>query len=126
MEEEKKRSYKIELGDTIIVHRRDYNGFTFYSTNIKKKHADGTEMYLTKKLSFPKGTDIADGTKIKIKTMFEDGYIPKNSYDTVWVLFIIEWEVVENDNAFQDYNKSKQDFGLDDLNIDVSDEDLPF
>ena len=116
MEEEVKRPYKIMLGDTITVNRKDVREYTFYSTSVRQKLQDGTEIHLEKKLSFPKDTDIPDGTQIKIIDMFENGYKPKNSYDVQWSLFIAEYEIVNIDSGvFDEYNQSKEDFDINEL-----------
>jgi hypothetical protein len=129
MEEEVKRPYKIMLGDTITVNRKDVREYTFYSTSVRQKLQDGTEIHLEKKLSFPKDTDIPDGTQIKIIDMFENGYKPKNSYDVQWSLFIAEYEIVNIDSgAFDEYNQSKEDFDINELDGSRGDYDvdLPF
>lgn len=129
MEEEVKRPYKIMLGDTITVNRKDVREYTFYSTSVRQKLQDGTEIHLEKKLSFPKDTDIPDGTQIKIIDMFENGYKPKNSYDVQWSLFIAEYEIVNIDSgAFDEYNQSKEDFDINELDGSQGDYDvdLPF
>lgn len=129
MEEEVKRPYKIMLGDTITVNRKDVREYTFYTTTVRQKFQDGTETHLEKKLTFPKGTDIPDGTQIKIIDMFENGYKPKNSYDVQWSLFIAEYEIVNiNSEVFDEYNQSKEDFDINELDGSQSDymDDLPF
>ena len=129
MEEEVKRPYKIMLGDTITVNRKDVREYTFYSTSVRQKLQDGTEIHLEKKLSFPKDTDIPDGTQIKIIDMFENGYKPKNSYDVQWSLFIADYEIVNIDSgAFDEYNQSKEDFDINELDGSRGDYDvdLPF
>lgn len=129
MEEEVKRPYKIMLGDTITVNRKDVREYTFYSTSVRQKLQDGTEIHLEKKLSFPKDTDIPDGTQIKIIDMFENGYKPRNSYDVQWSLFIAEYEIVNIDSgAFDEYNQSKEGFDINELDGSKGDYDvdLPF
>lgn len=129
MEEEVKRPYKIMLGDTITVNRKDVREYTFYSTSVRQKLQDGTEIHLEKKLSFPKDTDIPDGTQIKIIDMFENGYKPKNSYDVQWSLFIADYEIVNIDSgAFDEYNQSKEDFDINELDGSRGDyeDSLPF
>lgn len=129
MEEEVKRPYKIMLGDTITVNRKDVREYTFYSTSVRQKLQDGTEIHLEKKLSFPKDTDIPDGTQIKIIDMFENGYKPKNSYDVQWSLFIADYEIVNIDSgAFDEYNQSKEGFDINELDGSQGDyeDSLPF
>lgn len=129
MEEEVKRPYKIMLGDTITVNRKDVREFTFYSTSVRQKLQDGTETHLEKRLNFPKGTDISNGTQIRIIDMFESGYKPKNSYEVQWSLFISEYEIVSTDSgAFDEYNQSKEDFDINELDGSSYDDnsELPF
>lgn len=129
MEEEVKRPYKIMLGDTITVNRKDVREYTFYTTTVRQKFQDGTETHLEKKLTFPKGTDIPDGTQIRIIDMFENGYKPRNSYEVQWSLFIAEYEIVSIDSgAFDEYNQSKEDFDINELDGSSYDEnsELPF
>ena len=129
MEEEVKRPYKIMLGDTITVNRKDVREYTFYSTSVRQKLQDGTEIHLEKKLSFPKDTEIPDGTQIKLIDMFENGYKPKNSYDVQWSLFIAEYEIVNIDSGtFDEYNQSKEDFDINELDGSSYDDnsELPF
>lgn len=129
MEEEVKRPYKIMLGDIITVNRKDVREYTFYTTTVKQKFQDGTETHLEKKLTFPKGTDIPNGTQIKIIDMFENGYKPKNSYEVQWSLFIAEYETVyATSEVYDEYNQSKEDFDINELDGSQSDYnvDLPF
>lgn len=133
MQEEVKqnRPYKIMVGDTIRVFRRevDYNGKTlvFYSTPIKKKEYDGTFNYYYKNIKFRKGVDLQNKCTIKINNMFEDvSKNTKDNYNPIWSLFISDYELVEessSDTIIQ-YNKQIQDdFGE---NIEITSEDLPF
>lgn len=131
MEEEVvKRPYKIMLGDTIVVNRKDVREYTFYTTTVRQKLQDGTETRLEKRLSFPKDTSLADGTRIIIKDMIENGYKPKNSYDVQWSLFISDFEIIpgSSEDVYGEYNKSKKDFDINELDgsqINYTD-DLPF
>lgn len=125
MEEEKlpKRHYKIEEGDVITVFRTDMNGFTFYKAGLQKKMYDGTKKYFTKSLAFPKGTDIADKTRIKVLSFFEDVRENKNDkYNPIWSLMITEYEIVENDNteALNEFNEMMSG------DIEITDEDIAF
>lgn len=129
MEEEVKRPYKIMLGDIITVNRKDVREYTFYTTTVKQKFQDGTETHLEKKLTFPKGTDIPNGTQIKIIDMFENGYKPKNSYEVQWSLFIAEYEIVyATSEVYDEYNQSKEDFDINELDGSSYDDnlELPF
>lgn len=105
-EDRPRKYYKIEVGDEIIVNRDDIisgeNQYTFYHTKIKKKIQNGKELTFKKELSFKTGTDIADGTLIKVLDFFEDVRLDRhNKYYPVWKLFILDYEVVQEANAYR-------------------------
>lgn len=130
MEEETRRTYKIEIGDEIIINRRDVKEYTFYSTMVNKKNKDGTTTQLEKKLIFAGKPDIPNGTKIKILEMFEDGYLPPNTYNVIWELVITNYQVVDtidSASAYNEYNDAVADFDINELDCPkVQDSDLPF
>lgn len=111
-----KRYYKIEVGDIITINRNSVRGFVFYKTPIWKKHSDGTEKYLYKQISFDPNVELEDNTKILVKDFYEDMYMKKNDkYTTIWTVHITDFDIV-SDNLFDNYNESKRNFILDDLN----------
>ena len=115
-EELPKRRYKVEIGDIVTINRTDYQNFTFYKIKISKKNADGTFTEGWKNVRFPKDVDIPDKTKIRILDMFEDFY-NKDRFLTIFTLFIREWEVIDDEQSYADYENS--------INY-VNDDDLPF
>lgn len=122
MEEKKnKRYYRIEVGDRIVVNRQEFGDKVFYKTFIKKKFQDGTVLYFGKNLFFKDEVDLADGTTIIVKDFYEDPRTIKNSkFNTNWVLVIIDFEIDEDsNNAYVEYNKSKQDFDINELDNEV-------
>lgn len=106
-EEQTKRYYKVEVGDVVTVHRRDAKNYIFYNLCFKKKDQSGKEVYVYKKIRFAGGADIPDKTQIRIFDFFEDGYLPKGSYDTVWLLVITNYEIVED--AIKEYQENKNE-----------------
>lgn len=118
-DEKPRRHYKIEVGDEIIVNRDDIisgeNQYTFYHTKIKKKIQNGKELTFKKELSFKTGTDIADGTLIKILDFFEDVRLDKhNKYYPVWKLFILDYEVVQEANAYRTEQNELESYQVED------------
>lgn len=117
------RHYKIEAGDKITIKRDDFDGKAYYKTPITKKNKDGTKNLFYKNIFFPKGTNLEDGACIIVKEFFEDVYARKNDrFNANWTLFIKDFEIVSNENVFEEYNKSKSEFDINEINND----DLPF
>ena len=120
-----KRHYKVEVGDVVTVKRQDVREYTFYKIALSKKMYDGTKAYFDKNIAFPKGTDMQDGTKIRILDFFEDVFArPNDKYNANWTLFIKEWEVVEDEST----NDAISEFNdiIDANNSIVTDEDIAF
>lgn len=116
-EQQYKRHYKIEPGDIFYVKRRDINGYTFYKIAICKKKQDDTKEYFDKNIAFKKGTDIADGTKIRILDFFEDVRENKNDkYNPIWSIFITDFEIIEesNEDALSEFNQKIEESGITD------------
>lgn len=124
MEEETKRYYKLEVGDVVTVHRKDGEKNTYYSICFKKKDASKNEIYLYKKIKFKQGVDIPDKTRIRVLDFFEDGYMPKNSYDTIWTVFIQDYEIVENE--IKEYQEKKKELEEEASGYEITEESLPF
>lgn len=105
-EDKPRKYYKIEVGDEILIHRNDVisgeNQYTFYYTLIKKKLKNGKDLTFKKELSFKLGTDLEDGTIIKILDFYEDARLDKNNkYYPIWKLFVLDYEVVQEANAYR-------------------------
>lgn len=118
-EEKPKRYYKIEVGDEIVVYRDDIisgeNQYTFYSTKIKKKFKSGKSIEFKKELSFPVDTDLASGTIIKILDFYEDARIDKNNrYYPIWKLYILDYEVVKEANAYRTEQDEIESYQIED------------
>lgn len=106
VEKPKKKTYKVNLGDTIVVRRTDVETegkiFSFYYTTVAKKEYGSTKYY-KKILKFKKGISLKDKTTIKINDMFEDAMMnKKDRYNAIWCLVILDFEIImENDNNSQ-------------------------
>lgn len=125
MNEEKqfKRHYKVEAGDVIKIKRQDVREYTFYKVALQKKNPDGTKSYYDKNIAFAKGTDLADGTSIRVIDFFEDVYARQNDkWNANWTLFITEYEVVEENNAAESISEFNDMMD----NIDIDESDLAF
>lgn len=118
-----KNVYLINIGDIVTLDRRDYvkNGkqYSFYYVPIEKWYEGKTRTFY-REVKFPKElSNIKNGTKIRILSMFEDVRLYKNV--PVWSYFINEYEIVEEEDlneqsAVLDYqqqleeNKNDMDF----------------
>lgn len=125
MDKEKqfKRHYKVEAGDIIKIKRQDVREYTFYKVALQKKNADGTKAYYDKNIAFPKGTDLSDGTMIKVIDFFEDVYArPNDKYNANWTLFISEYEIVEQ----QDKSEAISEFNDLMENVEIDESDINF
>lgn len=92
------RPYKINEGDIVTIIRQDVTKadkhYTFYKVALKNKK-DDTQTYY-KQLNFPKDTDIKDGTRIKINSMFECARHIDRFNDTFY-LRIEDYEIIGDD-----------------------------
>lgn len=111
MEENKNNDYilhKINLGYNYTVYRKEYSGKTSYIIQISQKNMDGTiadKAYV--KVMFPKGTDLPDGTKIKIKKAVENFYLKDgNKFNPVFTYYIKEFDLIGD--PVQEYNQSEE------------------
>lgn len=109
-EETTHRSYRIMEGDIITIIRQDAekdgNKWTFYKVATKNK-VDDTQTYY-KQLSFPKGTDLPDGARIRINSMVEYAR-HKDKFNDTYYLFIEDYELLDNQTskeAIEEYKES--------------------
>ena len=126
-EEKTPHPYKIMPNDEIMVWRSEYGNNIFYKTQIVKTNYDKTKTKFYKNLRFAKGTDIPNGTLIKVIDMFEDVRENKaDKYNPIWELFIKSYEIIESkeydkSSAIEEYNNA-----VSESNIEITDDDLPF
>lgn len=113
------RHYKVEVGDTIIVYKSEILNNVYYKTMITKKNQDGTKTRFYKDLKFRSGVNLENKTAIKINSMFEDVRPnPKDKYNPIYFLVILDFEIVENpfdkNDAIKTYNNEVNDKEVDD------------
>lgn len=93
---EEKQPYKINIGETYKIKRKDITKgdkqYTFFSITVKKKNKNGDTIEGSKNVRLVDGDNIQDGQFIKILDMFEDFY--KKDYTTIFTLVITEYELV--------------------------------
>lgn len=113
MEEEtkEKRIYQVNIGDTITIVRQDVDWkgkkLVFYKCPITIGTNPETAQTFHKTLMFNKGTSIENGTKIKIKDMFEFCR-HKDKFNDTFGLFILDYEVVSGNvkKAVEEYKEA--------------------
>lgn len=110
----------IETDNIYTIYRNEYNNRVMYSTRISRKLKDGSYDITFLPVQFKFGEDIKDRTKMVFKEAWLSFFKTKDDRP-VFYLFINKYNIVE------DYDKIKtKSNALDSLNIEISDEDLPF
>lgn len=121
--------YKILCGHKYLVYRSEYGGSIFYKIKITKTSRDNTNTKITayKNVSFAnknKDCNIKNETVIIPTKIMEDFFFSKkDSYNAIWYVVILDWEVVRDEeellnDAIDNYQTEKR--------LQVNDEDLPF
>lgn len=82
---------KIDVTGDCMVFAKDYNGKTLYSVGLSKKKQDGTYENFYIGVSFKKGVELPNKTKITVKKGWLDPYKTKEGKDG-YKLFIMEFE----------------------------------
>lgn len=121
MQEEQgnKIGYKIEADRNYIVYRNEAGGYVFYKIQVQKKNYDGTKTKVYKNVAFKRGIDIPNATMIKIKKGFEDFRLnPNDKYNPIWSVFILDFEIVEQEEQVQNQAFDKYRNNL--LNVENS------
>ena len=106
--------YKIMKGDVVTIKRTDYGDFTFYNIPVTKTGIDGEKVAGEKGVRFNKDIELEDNTQIRVLDFYEDFY--KKGFQTIFTLFISEFEIVDRQQALEEYNNIMYD----------NDEELPF
>lgn len=83
---------KIDVTGDCMVFAKDYNGKTLYSVGLSKKKQDGTYENFYIGVSFKKGVELANKTKINVTRGWLDPYKTKEGKDG-YKLFIMEFEI---------------------------------
>lgn len=109
----------IECEREKTIYRFEKDGKVFYSTGLYKKDKEGNFINGYISCRFPKGIDVADKTKIKIKEAWLDFYL-KDKITNPYI-FINKYELVEQTELPKNTKTA-----YDDSNIVIEDKDLPF
>lgn len=107
-----------------MIFKNEYNDKPFYTIGLSKKDKNGNYVNGYMNVSFKKGIELENMTKIKIKSAWLDFY--KKDVKTIPSIFINEFEIVgENKkDPFEEFGESiKTDF---DLGQEITEADLPF
>ena len=121
----KEKKMEIVSNKEEMIFRNEYNGRPIYSIGLSKKNKDGNyeNGYMT--VNFKEGTDIADKSKIKIKSAWLSFYLKDKK--TIPTIFINDYELVENKkevhNPFKDFGDNIKN---ESNGIEIQDSDLPF
>ncbi len=109
-----------------IIFKNEYNDKPYYTIGLSKKDKNGNYINGYMNVSFKKGVELENMTKIKIKSAWLDFY--KKDVKTIPVIFINDFEIAEENkkDPFEEFGDSiKTDFDLgEDMQIEES--DLPF
>lgn len=102
-----------------MVFRRDNEYGAFYSIGMSKKLEDGNYENGYMDVRFKKDAELDNMTKINIKEAWLTFYLKDEGEfkTTKPYIFINDFEIVENDVDFSNYETSE---------IEIDDEDLPF
>lgn len=110
-EEYKRQPYRINIGDVIKVHRKEFeskgNRCVFYKTILRYKAKNGKQLFLEKNLYFADNQDLPNNCSILIKGMYETGYQNSKMYYPAWGLAITDYEIVNDvDEEIEKYNNA--------------------
>lgn len=104
-----------------MIFRNEYNGKVSYSLGLSKKKQDGSYEKGYINVSFKKGVELQNQTKIKIKSAWLDFY--KKDKATIPTIFINDFDIVETIPTQKLTTKTESDFGQ---QIEITDDDLPW
>lgn len=114
----------------IMIFRNEYNGKASYSTTISNKKEDNTYENAFISINFPKGTDLADRTKIQIKNGFLSFYKKgeEGNQSIVFKVIVTDYEIVELGEAKVEKQEESTSDPFEEFGNEVvlSDDDLPF
>ena len=123
--------YKLKPDKEYMVFKTEFKGIPYYKIQITRKDANGNVIKGYKPIRLRKGMELQDRSIIKIKKAFEDFYV--KGYETIFTLFIYEYELCKNtqleqENALNEFQNNLatsqfEDFGSE---IEVTDDMLPF
>lgn len=106
------------------VFRHEHNGKAFYSVAEVKENMDGKKEYGYKTVQFRRGVDVADRSKISIKSAWESFYKTKDD-EVVFYIFINDF-VLQEGSAKQPEFKEEPKQQEVPTDFEQIDEDVPF
>lgn len=109
-----------------MIFKNEYNDKPFYTIGLSKKDKNGNYINGYMNVSFKKGVELENKTRIKIKEAWMDFY--KKDVKTIPIIFINDFEIVDQGkkDPFKEYGESiKTDFDTGEQ-IQITDADLPF
>lgn len=124
--EEEYISYRVNTRNKYMVFKSSYGGKDFYKICFEKKNQDGSKIKIYRSIKFVNCEPPQDRDTIRIRKAFEDNYIdPKNKYNDVCVICVMDYEKFEDEEklkeqAFSNFHRTM------DENEDMNDDSLPF
>lgn len=121
-------SYRINTHNKYIVFKTSYGGKDYYKICFEKKNADGSKVKIYRMVKFVHCEPPKDRDTIRIKKAFEDNYIdPKNKYNDVCVIVIMDYEKFEDEEdlqkqAFENFHRTLEE----NEDFDIENDSLPF
>lgn len=111
MEEENKLyiKHKVQAGFNYTVYRNDRNGKSYYKICVTQKAFDGQETKHYIPVTFRKGVELPDKTKIKIKQAVENVY--KKGFDTISTYMILDFDNLSE--AIEEFNQADSNYDED-------------
>lgn len=112
----------IESGTRKTIYRKDFDNRTVYSTKISRKNINGDYENAYMQVQFTNGVDLKDKTTINIEKAWLSFYKTKEGKYMFYVV-VRDFEIVHEEETPSIKTQVKP---LDSLNIEITDEDLPF
>lgn len=112
----------IESGTRKTIYRKDFDNRTVYTTNIRRKAIDGNYENGYMIVQFTNNADIENKTTINIKKGWMSFYKTREG-KSVFYLVVNDFDIIHEDNEPSIKTEVKP---LESLNIEITDDDLPF
>lgn len=112
----------IEKGTRKTIYRKDFENRTAYTTKISKKNMDGNYENGYIAVQFTNNAELENKTTINIKKGWLSFYKTKEG-KAVFYVVVSDFEIVHEEQIPNIKTKTN---ALESLNIEITDEDLPF
>lgn len=97
--------------NSTVIFAKEFNGKMYYRAGIPRKNEDGSYARAYIDIKLPKGTNIADRTKINIENGFMSFYKNKND-ENIFYIVVQQFKVVsEKKEETETKNDVYADFG---------------